>query len=74
MAVEALGPGVVAAVGVGPRTDSLASAAPAARFDVLTPLDFAMPACNEPLVVVVSAHVLNPGPLVHTINRGYNII
>ncbi len=73
-AVEALGPGVAAAFGVGPRADSPASAAPTARIGVLTPLGLATPACDEPLVIVVSVHVLDPGAVVHTISRGYNCV
>ncbi len=71
-AVEALGPGVAATVGVGPRDFSPASSPPAARVNVLTPLGLAMPARNESLVVIVSAHVLDPGAVVHAISTGYN--
>ena len=71
-AVEALGPGVAATVGVGPSDVSPASSPPAAHVNVLTPLGLAMPARNKSLVVIVSAHVLDPGAVVHAISRGYN--
>ncbi len=73
-AVEALGPGVATTVGVGPQADSLASAAPAALIGILMPLSLATPARDKPLVVVVSAHVLDTSPVVHTISRGYNCV
>ena len=69
-AVEALGPGFASTVGVSPYADNPASAAPAVRVDVLTPVGLVNPGHDKPLVVVISVHVLDPGEVLHVISRG----